>query len=414
MDPDNSDCLVLRAARVIDAVADHAEEGLELLIRGGRVEELRPVGEPPPDAEVITLPDATLLPGLIDAHVHYTIDGNLPDGIAAGARHSPAQAALIGARNALSALVSGVTTARSAGASRGLDIALAAAIAAGDVPGPRLLPAGPAITITGGHGQQFGIEVDDPTEMVRAVRRLVRDGAEVIKAVASEAAMLTGPRAGIAELTQEEIHHVVEEAGRLARRVLVHAQDSASVTAAARAGATSVEHAFLADGDALLALRDSGAYLTPTLSVTDVYAHRDDLSAEVEERQRELSRLHRRSSERAVELGIPLIAGTDCGVPAVMPDMLPREVRLLHNHGLSPIEAIRSATSTAAQALGLAGEVGRLEPGFVADVLVVRGDPLADLRALEAPLLVVQGGAVTVRDGCLVGPATRPLPTNRP
>lgn len=379
----------------MDAVSDQARRGLEILVQEGLIAAVRPVGGPAPDGiPVLELPDATVLPGLVDCHVHYTIDPRLDvaDGIADGGSDPPQRCVLVGARNAREALRSGVTTARSAGASRGLDIALAAAIERGDVPGPRLLAAGPAITITGGHGRHFGIEVDSVTEMIRAVRRIVADGAQVIKAIASEAAMLTTGLAGVQELSREELAAIVAEAHRLERRVLAHAQGAAAVVAAAEAGVDSIEHAFLAGDAALRSIATSGAFLTPTLSVTDVYAGLEGLSEPVRARQRAISAQHRASCERAIELGIPLVAGTDCGVRGVLPDMLPREILLLADHGLTPIEAIRSGTVRGAQLLGLSDEIGTVEVGKRADLLVVRGDPLADLDALADPLLVVKHG----------------------
>lgn len=394
---------VLRAARVIDARSDRPLTGVELLIQDGRIQQLRPIeASLPPDVEVEDFGDATILPGLVDAHVHYTIDSRHPDAIHHAATRSATETAFVGARNARTALQSGVTTARSAGAAHDLDIGLASALAMGLIPGPRLLAAGRALTITGGHGQYFGIEVDDIAAMVTATRRLVRDGAEIIKVIASEAAMMVGDLAGVPELDREEIAEIVTEAARLGRRVMAHAQSSDAVVAAAQAGVTSVEHAFLADARALEVLLESGAYLTPTLSVTDVYAHATDLHPEVADRQRTISRLHRASCERAIALGIPMLAGSDCGVPRVEPDVLPREVRLLHEHGLSPMAAIKAATANGAEALGIDGSVGTIAAGKQADLVVVRGDPLLDLRALEKPLAVLQRGEVVVRDGMMV------------
>ena len=256
--------IVLRPALVIDGRSDAPRRALEVLVENGTILALRPARPAAPqEGTVVELPGATLLSGLIDCHVHYTIDPSLDvQGIARGAVEPPERAVLIGARNARQALLAGVTTARSAGASRSLDISLAAAIAAGDVAGPRLIPAGAAVTITGGHGQHFGIQVDSIDGMITAVRGLARDGARVIKLVASEAAMLPTGLAGVQELTMEEMTAMTREARRRGLGVLVHAQSSAAV-AAADAGADSIEHAFLANEAALRSLKNSGAFLTP-------------------------------------------------------------------------------------------------------------------------------------------------------
>lgn len=398
-----SAAIVLRPEWLIDGVADVVLRHHEVVVEGGVITAKQPVDATAGDGRVVDLPGTTILPGLIDVHVHYTIDGSRTDvdAIALGAVEPSERAVLIGARNARVALRSGVTTARSAGASRGLDIALAAAIEAGDVPGPRLLPAGQAITITGGHGRHFGIEVDGLDEMVRAVRALCRDGAKVIKLVASEAAMLVGGLAGVPELSAVEMTRMTIEAKRLQRTVLAHAQTSAAVVAAARAGVDSVEHAFLADEEALTALAVSNAYLTPTLAVTDVYSRMSDLSDERRRRQEVISVQHRASCEMAVRMGIPLVAGTDCGVPGVLPDMLALEVELLRDHGLSTMAAIRAATVNAARLVGLGHEVGTIEVGKRADLVGVEGDLAADITCLQRPVLVMKHGEVVRMDNAV-------------
>jgi imidazolonepropionase-like amidohydrolase len=388
--------MVLRPEWFIDGIADQPISECEILIEDGLIGAVRAAGSGSPGlATVIDLPGVTVLPGLIDCHVHYTIDANPEiDGIAQAATDPPERAVLIGAANARRALLSGVTTARSAGASRSLDVPLAAAIERGDILGPRLLPAGAAVTITGGHGTQFGVQVDSIQDMITAVRALVRDGSMVIKVIASEAAMLTTDLAAVEELSVAEMSAMTSEAKRLHRRVLAHAQSSAAVIAAAKAGVDSVEHAFLADEQALRCLKDSGAFLTPTLSVTDVYSRLADLPPESRSRQAEISIKHRESCEMAIRLGIPLATGTDCGVRAIFSDMLALEVELMHSHGLSPMAAIQSATANSARLLGISDEVGTLAPGKRADLLAVMGDPTGDLSTLHRPVMVIKAGDV--------------------
>ena len=206
--------------------------------------------------------------------------------------------------------------------------------------------------------------------------------------------MLTTNVAGVQELTELEMSAMVAEARRLRRPVLAHAQNSSAVIAASRAGVSSVEHAFLADDGALAVLKESGAFLTPTLTVTDVYSTRAGLSTAQQRRQADLSAAHRRSCQLAIRLAIPLVAGTDCGVPGIFPDMLAREIALLHDHGLTPIEAIRAATVNAARLLGIDDQVATITVGKRADILIVADDPLRDLSALSRPRLVLQGGRI--------------------
>ncbi len=393
--PPDGRVVVIRGARVIDGVGDTARTDLDVIVTGDLISAIEPADPArpiPPDATVIDGSGATLLPGLIDCHAHYTIDPTVEDGFALYDFESVEKLVLRAAGMARRALEGGVTTARSAGSPANLDVVLSAAIDAGQVAGPRMLAAGPALTITGGHGYQFGREADGPLEFVKAVRANVRDGAEVIKIVSSEAAMLTSRVAGVEEVTLEELEAVVAEARRLQRRVLSHAQNSEAVRRSALAGVASVEHAFLADDAALETLLETGTTLVPTLTVTDVWKDLPGLTDAQRERQREIERLHRRSCESAIRLGIDVATGTDTGVRGVMPEMVWREIFLLNDHGLSAMGAIQAATSRAATLLGLEAEIGTIEPGKRADLILVDGDPLQDLRRLERPRLVMQAG----------------------
>jgi imidazolonepropionase-like amidohydrolase len=392
--------IIVRHARLIDGLSPHARDGVDVYVDAGRIAGIvarDAAPEIPADAIVIDGTGGTLLPGLIDCHAHYPIDPTVVDGFL-GFRHDPDTTIVLRAAGmARRALDAGVTTSRSAGSPGRYDMVLRDAIEAGFVPGPRLLAAGPALTITGGHGWLFGREADGEAEFVRAVRANVRDGSDVIKIVASEAAMLTTSVAGVEEMTEGEIGAVVAEAARLRRRVLAHAQNSESVARASRAGVASVEHAFLADDAALAVLAESGATLVPTLVVTDVWHDLVDLDPAARARQDEIERLHRRSCETAIRLGIPIATGTDCGVRGVMSDMVAREVRLIREHGAGAMDAIFAATSTAARLLGLEAEIGTVEVGKRADPLLVEGDPLADVRCLERPRVVIKAGEMVVR-----------------
>jgi imidazolonepropionase-like amidohydrolase len=274
-------------------------------------------------------------------------------------------------------------------------------IAAGELPGPRLLAAGLAVGAVDGHGTAFGLEASGAAALAAATRAVIERGADVVKIVASEAAMLTTTGHepgrivfGRPELTQDELRAIVEAAHARGRRVMAHAQDSESVIRCARAGVDSVEHAWLADEAAIEILAASGATLVPTLGVTDVNRTLPGLTPAQRERQDLIERLHRASTEAAVRLGVPLATGTDTGEVGVTADHVWREVVLLHEHGASPMTAIRAATSTAARLLGIETETGTLRVGMLADILCIEGDPLADLARLSAPRLVIQAGRV--------------------
>lgn len=397
---------IFEAVRLVDGVADIAREDVDVVVDGERIAAVvahgaavpaEPAGGGPP-ATIIDGRGRTLLPGLIDAHAHYTFDPT-EGSIATIACRTDAEIVLAAAGHAARALRAGITTARGAGSIRNLEVVLRDAIAAGRVPGPRLVVAGTAVGITGGHGHAFGLEADGPEALATATRRVVRDGADVVKVVASEAAMLTTTGLapgrmvhGAPELTEAELRAVVETAADLRVRVMSHAQDGESVRRSAAAGVDSVEHAWLADRPAIEALALSGAFLVPTLVVTDVNRTLPGLSPVQRERHDLIERRHRASTEAAIELGIPIATGTDTGEVGVTSDMVAREIVLLHDHGASAMAAIRAATSAAARLLGLDGEIGRVAPGYLADVVLVAGDPVGDLGRLVAPVAVYQAG----------------------
>jgi imidazolonepropionase-like amidohydrolase len=186
----------------------------------------------------------------------------------------------------------------------------------------------------------------------------------------------------------------VEAAAALGRRVMSHAQDSESVRRSAAAGVASIEHAWLADEAAIEAVGASGAWLVPTLVVTDVNRTLPGLTPVQRERQDLIERTHRASTEAAIRLGVPLATGTDTGEVGVTADMVWREIALLVGHGASPMAAIRAATSSGARLLGVDGSVGTIGPGLIADLVLVDGDPLLDIGRLAAPAMVIQGGVI--------------------
>ncbi len=395
--------LLIRDVRLIDGIADAARDHVDVRLDGAAIASIDrqdPRRSLDAGATVIEGSGRTLLPGLIDAHAHYTFDPT-EGSLQAIAKRSDERILDDAARHAALALRSGVTTARGAGSIRNLECVLRDHIAAGRIPGPRIVAAGTAVGSVGGHGSGFGLEADGPTETAAATRQVVDGGADVVKVVASEAAMLTTtglpPGAmvhGGPELTEAEMSAIVDVARDLGVRVMSHAQDSESVRRSAAAGVTSVEHAWLADDTAIEAIAWAGAWLVPTLIVTDVNRTLPGLTPVQRERQDLIERRHRASTEAAVRLGIPLATGTDTGEVGVTADMVWREIALLHAHGLSPMASIQAATSSAARLLGIDDDTGSIAPGKRADLVLVDGDPLDDLATLAHPVTVWQGGRV--------------------
>jgi imidazolonepropionase-like amidohydrolase len=401
--------LVFEAVRLIDGIADRPFEPIDVVVdedvitavvRHGDVLPPVPPGPPgsPAGTRVVDGRGRTLLPGLIDAHAHYTFDPT-EGSLQAIGRRSDEEIVSAAARHAGVALAAGVTTARGAGSIRGLELVLRDRIAAGEIAGPRLLAAGTAVGSPDGHGIAFGLGASGPRAVAAATTWVIDAGADVVKVVASEAAMLTTTGHepgrivfGRPELTEDEIRAIVEVASGRGRRVMAHAQDTESVIRCARAGVDSVEHAWLADREAIEVLAEMGTTLVPTLVVTDVNRTLPGLTPEQRERQDLIERTHRASTEAAIELGVPIATGTDTGEVGVTADFVWREAALVQAHGASAMASIKAATSTAARLLGIDDRTGTIAPGMQADLVLVDGDPLADLAALARPAMVVQAG----------------------
>ncbi len=391
----------IRDVRLIDGRSDAPREHVDVAVEGGRFMAVEPHDPTrPAEPDDIDGRGRTALPGLIDAHAHYTFDPT-EGSLQVIARRSDATILAGARRHAALALRAGVTTARGAGSIRNLEVRLRDEIASGATSGPRLVVAGTAVGAVDGHGAAFGVEATGPDGLAAATRRVIDDGADVVKVVASEAAMLTTTGHepgrmvhGRPELDEDELRAIVGAAGERRRRVMSHAQDDESVRRSAAAGVASVEHAWLAGEAALEALAASGGWLVPTLVVTDVNRTLPGLTPVQRERQDLIERTHRASTAAAIRLGIPLATGTDTGEVGVTADLVWREVVLLHDHGASLMAAIRAATSSAAALLGLDDETGAIAPGLAADLVLVEGDPLVDLTRLARPVLVLQGGRV--------------------
>ena len=394
----------IRDVRLIDGLAETTRDHVDVIVADGRF-----IAVEPHDARRAAEHDdidgrgRTALPGLIDAHCHYTFDPT-EGSLQAIARRDDAEILAAARRHAALALRAGVTTARGAGSIRNLECALRDEIAAGSTPGPRLVAAGTAVGAVDGHGAAFGLEATGPAELTAATNRVIADGADVVKVVASEAAMLTTTGHepgrlvhGRPELDEDELRAIVKSAGAAGRRVMSHAQDDESVRRSAAAGVASVEHAWLAGEAAIDDLARSGGWLVPTLVVTDVNRTLAGLTPIQRERQDRIERTHRASTEAAIRLGVPLATGTDTGEVGVTADLVWREIVLLHDHGASAMAAIQAATSSAARLLGLDGRVGTVAAGLAADLVIVDGDPLTDLTVLSAPAVVLQGGRLVDR-----------------
>ena len=384
-----------RAARVFDGLSEHAIEDGAVLVEDGRILSLGPAAGLPAGAEITDLGDVTLLPGLIDAHVHLVWSASAePHEVVE--RESRALTALRCANNAALHLRAGVTTVRDVGATDGLSIDVARAVGLGVIPGPRVIAAGRAIAMTGGHGWFLGREADGAEAVRHAVRSELKAGATCIKLMASGGVYGHAEEPGSPQLTVEEMRAGVEETHKAGRKVAAHAYSIEAIGNALDAGVDSIEHGSFMDRDTAGRMRKSGTYLVPTMSVYRAMSEGGPVlgapeyirrkTAEVLEASREAFRL-------ALEAGVPVAAGTDCGAPGHPHGTLPEELMLMVESGASPIQALRFGTSAAADLLGLGDELGSLEPGKRADLLAVDGDPTSEILALREVRMVLRDGS---------------------
>ena len=410
-EPRGSGTVVLRAARLIDGTGAPPVTNGVVVVTGDRIVAVGRDGavSVPAGARRIDLGDATLLPGLIDAHSHI-VGRPLGDPGAEDAhvRDFDSFGAILGVANAEKTLLAGFTTIRNLGTGNFDDMALRKAIDEGYVPGPRMQTAGHSLGITGGHCDENGFKpgladgsprtgIADGADQVRhAVRYQAKYGADVIKTCATGGVLSEGDAVGVEQYSFEELKTMVDEAAKLERKVAAHAHGAEGIKTAARAGVASIEHGSFLDAEGARLMAQRGTYLVPTLMAGEAVeraAQNGILKGLRAEKALAAARAMRNGIKVARANNVPIAFGTDAGVGAHGANG--HEFTLLVEWGgLTPMNAIVTATTNAARLLGWESRIGSLAPGKLADVIAVLGDPLADIRAMERVDFVMKNGVV--------------------
>jgi imidazolonepropionase-like amidohydrolase len=397
---------VVTADRMLDVLSGRMVERPAIVVADGRIRAVLVQGDAaiPQDAARIELPGQTLLPGLIDMHVHLAADARIDGNHYLD--YTDAFWVAVGVANAKAMLEAGFTTVRNVGSDDYADVGIKQAVDSGYVPGPRIVPATYALGATGGHCD--GTEglppsfaavptpsvADSPDGFRALVRRVHKFGAEVIKLCVTGGVLSRTDAAGAQQMSYEEIKAAVDEAHRLGLKVAAHAHGTSGINDALRAGVDTIEHASLADEESFRLAKAHGAWFSMDIYDDDYILAEGAKNGMYEEslaKERTIGLKQRQTFRAAYNAGVKMIFGTDNG--AVFPaGQNALQFAKMVEWGMPPLEAIRAATRNAAQALAREGDVGAIEAGRYADFVGVKGDPLKDIRLLEHPAAVIKGG----------------------
>ena len=407
----NQNSKIVYAGRLIDGVSDRVQTNMSVIIENGRIREVRSGKASLPDAEIVDLSESTVMPGFIDCHTHTTFQLDKGRTLKDLVLKRNAELAIEATNYARRTLLAGFTTVRDVAAANFIDVSMRDAINAGTIPGPRMFVATHMLTITGGHGDfscgfhehlfaepgfQNGV-VNTPEDGVRAVRYMIKYGADLIKFAATGGVLSLADSQAGEQLTLAEMKAIVETAHTLERKVAAHAHGAAGLKHALEAGVDSIEHGTYLDDEAIALFKQSGAYMVPTISAGKwVESQAKDYPPAIAEKAKGLGTLIQQAFARAYKNGVKLAFGTDAGVYPHGQNA--REFEYMVEAGMPAIEATMAATRNAADLLGMSSVLGTVQAGRYADLVAVEGDPLTDIKLLTNVSFVMKEGKIYKRD----------------
>jgi imidazolonepropionase-like amidohydrolase len=395
--------IVLHAAHLLDIESGRLLSPGEVLVQGERIAQAAATVPHPPAAEVLDLGETTLMPGLIDAHVHLFLHPGAED--LQTVKESVPQRTILAVLAARDDLMAGFTAERDMGTegAGSADTAVREAIDAGRVPGPRLRISGNAVDILGGHEDAIDFNpaqhvlsnatyANGVHELVAVIRQQFKEGADFIKIYETgKDSLREGKFSTPYQYTEAELAAAVEEAARTGRRVAVHATGEPGTLYAARAGVVSIDHAYQLSDETMRLMREKGIFAVPTFAISEYFAGHAT-PGPVQTRLREELELHAREFRRQLAAGVPMAAGSDVG--PFPHGTQARELELMVKYGMKPLAALQADLLNGAKLLGWEGQIGALKPGYFADIIAVRGDPTRDIGALVQVSFVMKGGKI--------------------
>ncbi|MGA3210838.1 MAG: amidohydrolase family protein [Terriglobales bacterium] len=398
-----SQAIILRAARLLDVENGRVVTPAEVLVQGERIADAGTAVTHPAGAEIVDLGDVTLLPGLIDAHVHLFLHPGAED--LQTVQESVPRRTILATLAARADLMAGFTSERDMGTegAGSADTAVRNAINDGLIPGPRLRISGNAIDILGGHEDAINFNpaqhvlsnatyANSGDELVAAIRQQVKEGADFIKVYETgKDTLVEGRFSTPFQYSRAELTAAVEEAARTGRRVAVHATGEPGVLYAAQAGVASIDHAFQLGDETMRLMHEKQIFAVPTFQIIEYFADHAE-SPKQAARERQMLEFHAQEFRKQLAAGVPMALGSDVG--PFPHGTQAREFILMVKYGMTPLATLQADLLNGAKLLGWEGQIGALKPGYFADVIAVPGDPLTDISALEKVSFVMKGGVV--------------------